>query len=379
MPKQQLNDKDRIFGLDLMRATAILMVLSAHCIWIFPGESGTFSQILALSGFLGVEIFFVLSGFLIGRILFRLFTKEEFKLVSVISFLKRRWYRTLPNYFLILLVNIAIAYMIGYGIENLWRYFFFIQNFGTPMPAFFPESWSLSVEEYAYVFLPFILLAVALSRTNRSTIFLVITLLLIVLCIGAKILYHVQTKNTSLEQWNVALKAVVIFRLDSIFIGVLFSWIFSMYHQIWVRTKYFWLAGGIFMMCFFTAGVGFLRLTLDNYPIFWNVIYLPAASLAIAFFLPFLSEWKTEKPFIRRPITFISLISYSIYLLHYSVILQTLKQIVDTEKLSSVMIVAFTVFYVATTFVLSYLLYTFYERPMMERRESKAAGDPAIT
>ncbi|HEU0136653.1 MAG TPA: acyltransferase family protein, partial [Flavobacterium sp.] len=68
--KAAIKDSNRIFGLDFMRATAIMMVLIGHCAWIFPASEGVIMQLLAMSGYLGVEIFFVLSGFLIGNILY---------------------------------------------------------------------------------------------------------------------------------------------------------------------------------------------------------------------------------------------------------------------------------------------------------------------
>ena len=375
MPRQQLNNRDRIFGLDLMRAVAILMVLFAHCIWIFPAETGLFSQILALFGFFGVEIFFVLSGFLIGRILFRLYTDNDFNLKSIGYFLKRRWYRTFPNYFLVLLVNLLLAFIIGYQVEYGWAYFFFLQNFASTMPAFFPESWSLSVEEFAYIFLPFTLLLFAFitAPKYKTRIFLVATFMLIGLSIFAKIIYHYNTPNFSLDQWNLSLKAVVIYRLDSIFIGVFFSWIYSMYVDFWKRTKMTWFFLGTMMIGFFTFGVGYLQLTIEKYPFFWNVIYLPAASVSIAFFLPMLSEWKSEKSLIRKPVTFISLISYSIYLLHYGVILQSLKHLFNTENMQTATVTIFTIGYLTLTIFLSYILYRFYERPMMDKREKRAS------
>jgi peptidoglycan/LPS O-acetylase OafA/YrhL len=150
------NNHTRIFGLDLMRTIAILMVLSGHCLWIYPQDDSLFHQLLQLFGFFGVEIFFVLSGFLIGKILYHLYLKDDFSLATVFYFLKRRWFRTFPNYYLVLLINILIAGFIGQETPKLWRYFFFLQNFKITMLPFFTESWSLSIEEFAYIVLPFL-------------------------------------------------------------------------------------------------------------------------------------------------------------------------------------------------------------------------------
>ena len=134
------NLKQRIFGLDVLRTTAIIMVVCSHILWIYPKSNAFIPILFELFGFWGVELFFVLSGFLIGSILYKTFVNESFTLKSVFYFLKRRWFRTLPNYYLVLLLNILIAYFLGFSIENMGSYFLFLQNFASKSPAFFPES-----------------------------------------------------------------------------------------------------------------------------------------------------------------------------------------------------------------------------------------------
>ena len=104
----KINYGNRIFGLDIMRATAILMVVFSHVLWILPIRKNLVSEVLSLSGLLGVEIFFVLSGFLIGRIIFNSFVNGKFTIKEVSYFWIRRWFRTLPNYYLIRKYNILI-------------------------------------------------------------------------------------------------------------------------------------------------------------------------------------------------------------------------------------------------------------------------------
>jgi peptidoglycan/LPS O-acetylase OafA/YrhL len=362
---------NRIFGLDLMRALAITMVVLGHTAWIIPENDHFFYKLLLLSGFLGVEVFFVLSGFLIGKILYQLYLKEDFTIKTVFYFLKRRWYRTFPNYFLILLVNLAIASVVGYTASSWWKYFLFLQNLNTTMLPFFPESWSLSVEEFAYVVLPFFLLIVGsfIKSNNKSRFFLwsISTLILIFFC--AKMHYQTTTSNTTLSQWNLSLKAVVVYRLDSIFIGVLGSWIYFNYTSLWQKSKSIFLVLGMLLFFFLFVGIGYLGWRIEAASLFWNVLYLSLLSVAIACFLPFLSEWKEEQSLIRKPITFISLISYSIYLLHYSVILLLMKQYLIIEENNDIQLVTFLSCYILITIVLSYFLYRFYEKPMMNLRD----------
>jgi peptidoglycan/LPS O-acetylase OafA/YrhL len=360
----------RVFGLDLMRAMAITMVLCSHILWIYNPNDGIIRQLFALFGFLGVEFFFVLSGFLIGRIIYKIFIKGDFTIRSVFGFLKRRWFRTLPNYFLALAINIVITFSLGYSIPKLGTYFIFLQNGFAKMSTFFPESWSLSVEEWAYIFLPISLLlfAVFFRPKNKNRFFLIITLLLILLFVVFKIVYHFKTQITNLDEWNVSLKSVMIYRLDAIFMGVLCAWISMNFEKSWAKLKFPSAMIGVVIMMFMYFGMGFLGILPQTYPFIWNVVYLPLASFSIAFFVPFFSQLETSIRLIKTPVEFISKISYSIYLFHYSIIMQLLMLFVDKEKTSLLQLHLITAFYLAITVFVSYLCYRFYEKPIMDLR-----------
>src|SRR5258708_1726234 len=95
----------RIYGLDILRAIAILLVLYSHSI---PFLSGIFSsKLLSLPIIDGVSIFFVLSGFLIGGILIKIIEKEGVSKVGLLNFWIRRWMRTLPLYYFVLTLLIT--------------------------------------------------------------------------------------------------------------------------------------------------------------------------------------------------------------------------------------------------------------------------------
>ena len=356
------NNTNRVFGLDLMRAMAIAMVLCSHILWIYNPNDGMIRQLFALFGFLGVEFFFVLSGFLIGRILYKIYIKEDFTIKSAFGFLKRRWFRTLPNYYLVLLINIIITISLGYSMPNLELYFVFLHNGFSKMSTFFPESWSLSVEEWAYIILPFSLLlfSVLVKPKNKKSFFLILTLLLIALFISFKIVYQFNTKTTNLDEWNVSLKSVMIYRLDAIFMGVLCAWLSINYSKIWTEFRLPSAIIGSFIMLFMYFGMGYLQILPTTFPFVWNVIYLPLASLSIAFFVPFFSQLETSISIVKKPIVFISKTSYSIYLLHYSVILQLFMLFVDREKSTLLQLHLITVLYLTTTLIISYIFYRFY-------------------
>src|ERR1700722_19361709 len=87
----------RIIGLDIARSIAILAVLLAHFTQKFHHIKAVY-LVANFAGVLGVQLFFVLSGFLIGGILLRQLQRDGFTYRDVVHFWKRRWYRTLPNY-----------------------------------------------------------------------------------------------------------------------------------------------------------------------------------------------------------------------------------------------------------------------------------------
>lgn len=134
----------RNFGLDLLRALAIAGVFLAHGV-----------TVLAPLG-IGVDLFFVLSGFLIGRIYFRWRHEGRF---SLGRFWIERWWRTLPPYLAALGLFALAEQWIPSNPVN-WHYLLFLQNF-TGITGFGP-SWSLCVEEHFYLMLP--LLALGAER-----------------------------------------------------------------------------------------------------------------------------------------------------------------------------------------------------------------------
>ena len=368
----QIDYSKRIFGLDIMRAVAILLVVFSHALWIVPEKTGIIPDILSLSGVIGVEIFFVLSGYLIGRIVYNIFLSDDFSFNKVIYFWFRRWFRTLPNYYLILLINIFLAFYLGSALpDNLFQYFYFFQNFAWEMPVFFSESWSLPIEEFAYIIGPLLIYLVLLLnlKLDKSKLFAGITISIILFFTITKIAYNINVPNSDMMFWNTNLKSVTIYRIDAIYFGVLASYISIVMDRFWKKHKWFLfvLGGTIFL------GLNILiskqGIFIENYPFFWNVLYLPINSIAITLSLPLLSHLKSAPKFILFPITFISLISYSMYLLHYSIILRLLKHFLSTDVEIQFNVAIYTSIYIFITILLSYFLYTIYEKPMMDIRD----------
>lgn len=149
---------DRDANTDLMRASAIGLVLAHHLAMQMdsPWAPGTLVLCVNRIGVYGVDLFFVLSGWLIGG----LYWREKLRLgsVDVPRFWVRRWCRTLPPYFIVLVLVYAASLAVS-SRDFDWRYLLFLQNYQTRVD-WFPVSWSLCVEEHFYLLLPLLLMAI---------------------------------------------------------------------------------------------------------------------------------------------------------------------------------------------------------------------------
>ena len=368
----QKKQSKRIFGLDIMRAVAILLVVFSHALWITPEAKGLVPDMLSLAGVMGVEIFFVLSGFLIGRIVYKIFVSDDFNFNKVKYFWVRRWFRTLPNYYLILIVNIIIAIYLGTELpKNLWQYFFFLQNFAWEMPLFFTESWSLPIEEFAYIIGPLLLYVLLFFKLNisKSKLFGFVTVFIILFFTITKIIYNFNTIGSDMIFWNGNLKAITLYRIDAIYFGVLAAYFSMVKSKIWMKLGSLSFIIGVLIFLGLNYIIPTKQLLIETNPFFWNVLYLPINSIAIALCLPLLSQIETAPNFFLIPVTTLSIISYSMYLLHYSIVLQLLKYFIPSEGLSSLNVSIYISVYVIVTILLSYILYYVFEKPMMDIRD----------
>jgi peptidoglycan/LPS O-acetylase OafA/YrhL len=154
----------RLRGLDLLRACAIVLVLLTHY-GGFVAQAPMFGA-LGEIGWAGVDLFFVLSGYLIGnQILAPVSRGEDF---SLKVFFMRRLLRTLPNYYVVLAVYLLLPHspIAGKTMAPVWRFLTFTQNIGLNYGQTFTHSWSLCIEEQFYLVLPLVVLA--LVRAGRS-------------------------------------------------------------------------------------------------------------------------------------------------------------------------------------------------------------------
>ena len=163
----------RIPELDGLRGTAIFLVILCHYISDVPhGRShslGSMAGTVLGLGSSGVDLFFILSGFLIGGIL--LDSKQSKHYYQ--TFYLRRFHRIVPLYYawIILFAAISVGGAEFTSLTPYWIYFVFLQNYfyqQAPMQViWFGATWSLGVEEQFYLLAPPIIRNVVPRRLTK--------------------------------------------------------------------------------------------------------------------------------------------------------------------------------------------------------------------
>lgn len=351
----------RVYGLDVFRAIAILIVVMAHGRLI---AGNLFEDLPFIPWLDGVELFFVLSGFLIGSILIKTMHREGgLSLSSLFNFWKRRWFRTLPNYYLILISNILLVY---FGILNgdlkevNYKFFLFIHNFTDASFNFYWESWSLSIEEHLYLWLPITMLLIGRFLPVKYA-FLTATISFILF----PLIYRLSIANPSITSyygWDVVFRKAIITRLDAIAYGVLAAYVKFFYPSFWHnnRNKFFALGIITSMVVIYVPRV---------YEHFYTQTFsFSVVSIAAMFLLPKADSIKSFKnDVIGRAVTYISVISYSMYLVNLSIVIQLLSKYLEAQSME--MLTLRYILYWVITVVLSGIIYKFYERPFLNLRD----------
>jgi peptidoglycan/LPS O-acetylase OafA/YrhL len=233
-------------------------------------------------------------------------------------------------------------------------------------------SWSLAVEQFSYIIGPMLLyLLIGLfPKKNRKKLFLGVTLFIIVVFTLTRV-YHYSTKTlTDIVDWNESIRKVLIYRLDVVYYGFLLRYLYNNYNDWMMHNKKVLLWIGliiIFALHVFRTPLG---ITVANVPGFMTIFYLPLNSIAIAMLIPYLDTMTIKNASVVKFVTTISLISYSLYLLHYTIILHSMKEIFPSDSLRGIALWAYTFLYWGITIILSYWLYRFYEIPLTNLRDS---------
>lgn len=306
------SSKPRILQLDILRGIAILLVLFRHAP-IAPRDAGHFeplSRALATVGWSGVDLFFVLSGFLIGGLLFQE-CKKTGKL-DVRRFLVRRAFKIWPTYFAYLAFVLVYATFarregsLGEVAQGLGANVLHLQNY---LGSIRIHTWSLAVEEHFYLALPFLL--VFLIRRGRMSWVPRIALGLMAACLAARIAtaLAVPKYDALVARYPTHLQ------IDALFLGVAVAYAFHMHPERaaeWGKRRGLLAAAGLLLVLPMTVlplHEGFFVRTLGH-----TCLSLGYAALLVAMIhTPIRGLWKPAGELLAG----IGVFSYSIYVWHH--------------------------------------------------------------
>jgi peptidoglycan/LPS O-acetylase OafA/YrhL len=352
--------------IDGLRAIAVLSVVLYHLF-----------QRRVRGGFVGVDIFFVISGFLISSIIYKELKSDTF---SILQFYVRRIRRIYPA-LLIVLVSVCVAGWLlllptAFGLLGkqiiggstfsanviLWSQSGYFSPDATQKPLL--HLWSLGVEEQFYLIFPLICIAFyhARSRWKLPAAFLAIAIVSMILNVAF------------VSKYRGAAFFLPFSRLWELLVGAGLSLCRNRELQApWERRL---LARWRTLIGFF--GLGLLVASIfgidqyDSFPGWWALLPTVGTALVIA---AGQSSWVNRHILSCRPAVFVGLISYPLYLWHWPILSFTrIATNVSDHDISKIAKSAI----IFVSFVLAYLTYRFVELPIRNVRSRDRRRDGAL-
>lgn len=370
--------------LDGLRGVAILLVMVYHFtqgISLRNPFTGVFVD-LAAGFFVGVDIFFVVSGFLITRILLAMNLTRRAYLV----FTARRVLRIFPPYWFYLIACLALLpalrqYSARSYLNDHWLWFFTYTNNirialeGWPA-SYLSHLWSLAIEEQFYLIWPLVLLLLAMTK-------LWLPLLGLMVLAPAAARYFLYAKGAD----PVALYVLLPTRLDPLAIGALIAYCESrgLLRQCHKAMKLLAIPAGLFMLLYLT------QRSLDSVSVMSTGLRIAGQHFATGLLTGVLITAGLTRPgvvrrmFTRNWLVKIGTVSYSLYLWHFAV-----NAIFRNEELhplyfgrAELPVEVYLLFYIPMAGLISYLIamlsWKYFEEPILrlKRYFPRPAARPA--
>jgi peptidoglycan/LPS O-acetylase OafA/YrhL len=362
------NFQQKLYGLDHLRALAIAYVFLFHY-FILSGGNPEWLPDFAGFGWTGVDLFFVLSGFLISSQLF--FQIKQRQQISFKQFFLKRFFRIIPAY----VFTVGLYFSFPFFREKealppLWKFLTFTQNLDLDLKEFgtFSHAWSLCVEEHFYLFLPLILILLQLTNLTKNSYWLIIALFIFGFIIRIYSYdYLFAPKMEDEKSWMYWYKYIyypTYNRLDGLLVGVSIAGVYQFFFVVWSKiSKY----GNLFIILSLVvlAGAYFLcenQMTFNATIFGFPLIAVGYGLMVIGAISPtsFLFKWKSKVT------TFIASLSYAIYLTHKGVIHLTHQLLSDFDIDSNMLLLIC----IATCTFFAYLLHLTIEKPFMKLRNN---------
>ena len=366
----------RLLQLDFLRGIAILLVLCFHGV-ISARTAGFLAPVatrLNRMGWIGVDLFFVLSGFLIGGLLFQEYLTHG--QLDVKRFLVRRAFKIWPSYYLYLLFVFVWIQCGGWderpeASRSLVANLLHIQNYTTPPRG---HTWSLAVEEHFYLVLPFLLtlLIGRGSRTgNRLSFFPWIVAAVAALCL------FLRYETSFLTPWRqVTHYFPTQLRMDSLFFGVLLAYFYHLQpNRIEKLRPYLpalFVAGLVLIL---PAAIFDIQTKFMSVPGF-SILYVGFGCILLAVIMTPIDIGVAGRALgspLARGIAFIGFYSYPIYLWHIDCATLPLRYLAKHGFLASLpgfaRYLIFMAIYVLITTAVGFLIGRLIEKPALRLRD----------
>jgi peptidoglycan/LPS O-acetylase OafA/YrhL len=361
-------------GLDLLRALAISLVF---CYQIFVSRAPTFGW-FGNVGWTGVDLFFVLSGYLIGHQVFAGIARGE--TLSLPAFYARRLLRTLPAFWVVLALYFLFpAVMGGKTPPPLWRFLSFTQNWNLQPGTAFSHAWSLCIEEQFYLLLPLLVWAgvraAAAWNLRVSTLWGLFAGLTLMAMAWRASLWdqfgrEVSGGGAGSQGYHPALYYATLARIDEFIPGLAVALWRHAHPASWARAMAHgrrWCIGAVAVAAlvwyavanhYYISGYGYGRfMTVAGYSLIaWGYAVLVVAALC------------TDSPLRRWRVPGAAALaawSYSIYLTHKAVSVNVAKALGDAGLPQPVVISLVTL----ACIVAGWALYRLVEKPVMRWRD----------
>ncbi|MGA3006833.1 MAG: acyltransferase [Opitutaceae bacterium] len=364
----------RSVGLDLMRAVAISLVLLQHFLDLVRMHS---PWVMPFCGWalIGVDIFFALSGFLIGKILLGLGSHvTEFR--ALLGFWTRRWLRTLPVCYVMLparlLIMMGCLHLSWKVLLILPRYFVFMQCWASPFHGvpFFEETWSLAVEEWFYLLFPLVWAGTTCLGVRSLNGFVFASVAMLFLSNGLR--FNASLGNP--PNWLAGFYMVTVYRFDSVALGLLAAALDATHGRIWARLRWPGLCLGLTLLWLDrhqTMGATSFDKNKNEFLYRYLCIgHFPVSGLGSALLLPwFVGVKKLFWLPLQNLVGIISRWSYSLYLTHGMFV--ALAWIMFSAQIKNSSFGAWMTLVIVSclSFVLAGVLHEWIEIPAMNLRE----------
>ena len=209
---------NRVFEIDVLRGMAVILVMFRH---FHSTDFKIRIPILQNIGWIGVDLFFVLSGFLISSLLYKEIDKNGN--INFKRFFIRRGFKIYPSFYMLIIFAILIKTITEKGIsgKEFLVECFFLQSY---LKGMLVHTWSLGVEEHFYIFLPLMMIffiKITTKKISESNIISYSFLIIAVLCLTQRC-YNAFYAEPELYK-NIFNTHI---RIDSLFAGVFLAYHF---------------------------------------------------------------------------------------------------------------------------------------------------------